>query len=141
MSGIPKINFTSGFTVNETVYSNSDGTNKKTLLTANSDTRIYSIMGICSDVTARPIQLYLSNGGVDYLAYTINIPANAGFVTNVNPVDIMLDTLGSSLMRHSYDSSDCYYLTIPSGWSLKGNLISPISLPYNIIITISSQTH
>lgn len=141
MSGIPAINFTSGFTVNEMVYRNSDGTSRKILLSANSDTRIYSIMGTCSDVTARPIQLYLSDGITDYLAYTINIPANAGFVTNVNPVDIMLDTLGSSLMRHSYDSSDCYYLTIPSGWSLKGNLISTISSPYNVIITISSQTH
>ncbi len=134
------INFTSSFNQSEVVFQNSDGTNKKTLVTATNDTRIYSIMGVCSDVTARPIKLYLSDGVNDYIAYTVNIPANAGFVTNVNPVDIMYDANGVSLMSHSYDSNYSLYFTIPAGWSLKGNLISTISSPYNVIISISYQS-
>lgn len=137
----PKINFTSGFTVNETIFQNSDGTNKKTLVSASTDTRIYSIMGVCSDVTARPIQFHLSNGVNDFLAYTVNIPANAGFTTAVNPVDLMYNANGVSLMYHSLDGNYNIYFTIPSGWVLKGNLISAVSLPYNVIITISSESH
>jgi hypothetical protein len=135
------INFTSSLKQSEIKFQNSDGTNKKTLITAANDTRLYSIMGICSDVTARPIQLYLSDGIKDYIAYTVNIPANSGFVTNVNPVDIMYDVNGVSLMSHSYDSNYGLYFTIPSGWSLKANLSSTISSPNNIIISISYQSH
>ena len=141
MSGIPKINFTSSIGVNEINFFNADGTNKKTLVTAASDTRIYSIMGVCSDVTARPLKLYLSDGVTDYLAYTVNIPANAGFVTNVNPVDVMYDANGVSLMFHSSDSTYSLYFTIPSGWSLKGSLVSTVSSPNKVTITISSQSH
>jgi hypothetical protein len=135
------INFTSSLNESEVKFINSDGTSKKTLVTATNDTRLYSIMGTCSDVTARPIVLYLSDGVKDYLAYTVNIPANAGFITNVNPVDIMYAANGVSLMFHSYDSNYGLYFTIPAGWSLKANLTSTISSPYNVIISVSYQSH
>lgn len=139
--GTPRLNFTSSFKTNETVFQNSDSTTKKTLVTATTDTRIYSIMGVCSDVTARPIVFYLSDGTNDFLAYTVNIPANAGFTTVVDPVDLMYNANGISLMYHSLDGNYNIYFTIPSGWSLKGSLLSAVSSPNNVIITISSESH
>jgi hypothetical protein len=135
------INFTSSLNQSETVFQNSDGTNLKTLVTATNDTRLYSIMGVCSDVTARPLKFYLSNGVNDYLAYTVNIPANAGFVTNVDPVDLMYDVNALSLMFHSYDSNYSLYFTIPAGWSLKGALVSNVTVSQKVILTISYQSH
>ena len=141
MNENPKINFTSSYTTNQIKFQNSDGTSIKTLVAATTDTRIYSIMGVCSDVTARPIKFYLSDGTNNYLAYTVNIPANAGFLTNVNPVDLMYDANGVSLMFHSYDGNYNLYFTIPAGWSLKGGLSSTVSSPNHVIITISSESH
>lgn len=126
----------------ETQFLAADTTTKKTLVSNNGTNhkRVYGITGYCSDVTARPIMFYLSDGITDFLVWTSNIPANSGAATNVGLTDL-LDANSTSVIYHHYDANYNLYFDLPIGWSLKGSLVSSVSSPYNVTITTKGEIY
>lgn len=107
-----------------TSITNATGTAYVSLLDSSpSDRRIYSINATSTDVTARPMAIYLNDGTTNHLIYTENILANAGNATTIATEDLFYDAFAQGLFVRNADSEGlAYYFNIPAGYSLVGKL-------------------
>jgi hypothetical protein len=153
LGGIEKINFISqgelydGVTHKYTstafqqtaTFSSTTGSTEKDLLTSVAyDRRIYGIFAISTDSTARPITVYLKSGSNSYPLYTVNILANSGNTTTIKACDIFSDinAYSNAYFTKKYEPDGTYYFDLPAGWSITGNLTSPVAI--GSLITIKT---
>lgn len=93
-----------------------DTTAVKTLSIAGTNgSRIEALVATSNDSSGHDIAIYLTVSAVNYLISTISLPANAGFVSTVNSVDI-LRALPMQFLQ--FDSSQNKFLLLPPGATL-----------------------
>lgn len=78
--------------------------------------KIESLIVSSTDTSARDINIYMTNGAVDYLLTTISIPINSGNTNAIPPVDILRSGQFPGLAR---DSNGNPYIYVENGSTLK----------------------
>jgi hypothetical protein len=102
--GIPA--FAQSIVVGNTIILPADTTTLKTIFTAGSEgALIDSIVVSSSDTSSKDVQFWSTREGVDYLLFTVNIPANSGFTSSVGITSIL-------------DSTRTGSTTTPAGWQV-----------------------
>jgi len=102
-----------------------DGTTKKTLVTAGANgSRVDAINAASTDTTARDLQLWITQGGTDYLLGTVQLPINAGN-TNASPsVDVLRSAQIPGL---AYDANGNRVIYLGSGAVLKVAVLAAVT--------------
>jgi hypothetical protein len=119
-----------------------DASTLKTIYTAGVDgTLIDSILVSSDDTSYRDLQLWTTIGGVDFLLYTVTIPANSGFTSGV-PIMSLLENAraGSSVFPFGWyviDANGNKLLRLKALEILKAKVLTTVTAAKTIYIRAS----
>lgn len=124
---------------------NADASTLKTILTAGTNgTLIDSIVVSSDDTSARDMQFWTTTGGVDYLLFTMSIPANSGFTSSVSILSVLDNTrTGSStapLGWYLLDSNGNKLFRLAAGEILKAKMLTSVTAAKTIYIRASGTS-
>ena len=124
-----------------TSFTNTDGTNIKTVLTGGTNgTKIEWLNIASTDTAAKDIQFSLSDGTTTFLISTLSIPATAGFVNSVLPISLLASATASPYLPYfqfPLDVNGNRYVYLANGWSLRANFTSAITAAKTATVVLS----
>lgn len=104
-------------TVTPITIVNADSTNKKTLYTAGANgSRIENVSVTNTDTAGYTLNIYITQGGTDYLLGTVSLPLSAGNTTAAPTFNLLTNSNFAVLCKDANGNS---YLYLSSGSTLK----------------------
>ena len=137
-------------------FSNATGTTETTLVQSTLyDQRIYAISAVCTDVTARTMNISLNNGTTSYLLYTVSIDANSGNIPTLPPYEVSLGgrdlpwvnaatvalNYGNSIFLKMAEPDFPFYFNLPKGWKITGKIVGPVAIGSLITVTTKGDIY
>lgn len=119
-----------------------DTTTLKTVITAGANgSLIDSIVVSSDDGSAKDVQFWTNTGGVDYLLFTVQIPANSGFTSSVSIKSALDDqragATSAPLGWYTLDSNGNKLLRLAAGEILKAKVLTAVTAAKTIYIRAS----
>jgi len=137
--------FAQGIAVGVAKIVPADTTTLKTVFTAGADGALIDTIVISSDDgSSKDLQLWTTVSGVDYLLFTVAIPANSGFTSSVGIVSLLDSNRAGSATAPlgwlTLDSNGNKLLRLGAGEVLKAKVLTAVSTSKTIYIRASGAS-